>query len=222
MFQRSSAPRRRPLRPTPGSAAVAGAALIAAALAAHAASDHPTQPPSLNPGVATSLAAQSPPTSAGRMSAATGRLSRPDRLAIASLGIGAPVVPIGVTANGALAIPSDIHTVGWYRYGPAPGALAGSVVIAGHVDSAGQGPGALFPLRAITVGAAVTVTTADGRAWHYRVIGRQEYPKAALPLSALFSPAGTSRLTLLTCGGPFNHHTGSYLDNLVVTAVPVP
>jgi hypothetical protein len=29
------------------------------------------------------------------------------------------------------------------------------------------------------------------------------------------------RLSLITCGGPFDHDSGHYRDNIVVTAVPV-
>lgn len=201
--------------------AAAGAGLIIAALATLAMTSHPSQPSSINPDAATSLAAEAPAAhTPGRSHAQADPSARPDRLVIASLGIDAHVVPIGVTARGELAIPADVHNLGWYQYGPSPGAPAGSIVIAGHVDSATQGIGALFPLRTIEAGAVITVTTTDERQWDYRVISRQDYPKPVLPLAALFSPAGAPRLTLLTCGGPFDHNTRSYLDNLVVTAVP--
>ena len=44
--------------------------------------------------------------------------------------------------------------------------------------------------------------------------------KEALP-TEMYSLRGTARLVLVTCGGPFNEHDGSYRDNIVVTAVPV-
>jgi hypothetical protein len=36
----------------------------------------------------------------------------------------------------------------------------------------------------------------------------------------LFSAGGAPRLVLITCGGPFDPTTGSYLDNIVVFAAP--
>ncbi len=76
------------------------------------------------------------------------------------MGIDAVVVPTGVTEDGAVVIPKDAYRVGWYRFGPAPGADAGSAVIVGHVDSKTQGRGALFSLVGIDVGDVVTVTNA--------------------------------------------------------------
>ena len=41
-------------------------------------------------------------------------------------------------------LPEDVDRVGWYRFGPAPGA-DGSAVLAGHVDDAEQGLGVPWP-----------------------------------------------------------------------------
>ena len=43
--------------------------------------------------------------------------------------------------------------------------------------------------------------------------------KAALPTS-IYTRAGSPKLVLVTCGGPFDAKTGHYRDNVVVTAVP--
>ncbi|HEX2905163.1 MAG TPA: class F sortase [Jatrophihabitans sp.] len=144
----------------------------------------------------------------------------PVRLSIPTLRIDAPVIAEGVAPDGQMAIPDDIHTLGWYKWGPAPGAPAGSVVIVGHVDSAVAGTGTFFTLRTIADQAAVQVRTADGRTHTYRVLSRQEFRKTSVPLAAIFARTGTPRLTLVTCGGPFDRATRSYEDNIVVTAVP--
>lgn len=143
------------------------------------------------------------------------------RLAVPSLGINAPVTPVGVRADGSMAIPEPVQDVGWYRYGPAPGARAGSAVLAGHVDSAEQGEGALFDLRTVDVGARIDVTLASGRTVRYRVTGRQTFVKKRLPTEQLFARDGAPRLVIITCGGPFNAKLSSYRDNLVVAAEPV-
>jgi sortase (surface protein transpeptidase) len=145
---------------------------------------------------------------------------RPIRLAIPSLSLNAPIRPVGVNGDGAVAIPADVDTVGWYRWGASPGSTAGSTVIVGHVDSATQGTGAFFRLSKLTSGAAVLVTTDDGQIRRYRVVGRQQYPKTVVPLADIFSARGVPRLTLVTCGGRFDRSERSYRDNIVVTAVP--
>lgn len=144
----------------------------------------------------------------------------PDRLTIDALGVDAPVVPVGVDDKGDLAIPEDVNTVGWYRYGPSPGAAVGSVVIAGHVDSATQGVGELRALWNATPGMVVQVRQDGGPTVRYRVVSREIFVKGNVPLASLFSTGGAARLTLITCGGPFDEETRSYLDNVVVTAVP--
>jgi hypothetical protein len=42
------------------------------------------------------------------------------------------------------------------------------------------------------------------------------YPKPAFPAQAVYASHGISALQLVTCGGVFDHQTGSYLSNVVV------
>lgn len=143
----------------------------------------------------------------------------PTRVRIPSVGIDAVIEPVGVDGQGFMVIPRDVGTVGWYRFGSAPGDPAGAAVIAGHVDSREQGAGALFPLRYVGVGDRITVTAA-GRDLRYRVVGKQTIVKQRLPLQELFARDGSPRLVLITCGGPFVPELAGYRDNLVVVAAP--
>jgi sortase (surface protein transpeptidase) len=120
-----------------------------------------------------------------------------------------------------MVIPREVDAVGWYRFGPAPGDPAGAAVVAGHVDSKDQGPGALLPLREARVGDRVTVTTADGDTLAYHIVGKETIVKKRLPTERLFARDGSPRLVLITCGGPFVPELSSYRDNLVVVAVPL-
>jgi hypothetical protein len=133
-------------------------------------------------------------------------VAAPVRLAVPAVGIDAPVDPVAVTPDGLLQLPADVHRIGWYRFGPAPGQLQGSAVLAGHVDSWNQGLGALGRLRSVEPGQPIVVTDAAGQ----------------VPLPDLFTRTGTPRLVLLTCGGPFDERLRSYQDNLVVVAAPAP
>ncbi len=146
--------------------------------------------------------------------------SAPTRLRIEALALDAPVIPVGVDERGELAIPADVDTVGWYRYGSAAGSATGSVVLAGHVDSAQQGVGAFRALWSAEPGTMIHLDRNNGGPLTYRVVSRETFGKNAIPLTALFATTGAPRLTLITCGGPFDSESLSYTDNVVVTAVP--
>lgn len=177
---------------------------------------------------ATSTAA--PPTTAGpsgRVPVNAGTLPAdaatvpPAKLSVPAIGVTATVNPVGVNdRTGEFDVPPSVDQVGWYRYGPGLEAATGSVVIAGHVDSAEQGKGAFFRLRELDRGDTLTVAGADGRDRRYRVVAREEYAKTKIPLDRYFARDGRPRLTLITCGGPFDPKTRHYRDNIVVTAVP--
>lgn len=146
--------------------------------------------------------------------------SAPARVRSAALGIDAPVGAVRIdTTDGVLAVPPFIARTGWWQDGMVPGARAGAILIAGHVDSARAGPGAFFRLRAANAGDRVQVTTRSGRTFTYRVASVARYLKSRLPTS-VYSSTGRPRLVLVTCGGPFETGTGRYRDNIVVTAVP--
>ncbi|MGD9570777.1 MAG: sortase [Thermoleophilia bacterium] len=147
--------------------------------------------------------------------------ARPTRLRFTRLGIDAPVAPVGIDLRkGELDVPDDVRRTGWWRDGAAPGDARGSVLIAGHVDSRRQGEGAFFRFDDARVGDRVEVRTADGRTRTYRVTQTRHLPKGRLPAS-IWSLKGRHRLTLVTCGGPFDQAAGRYVDNLMITAVPV-
>ncbi len=145
----------------------------------------------------------------------------PVRVRIARPGVDAPVVPVGLDmAHGLLGVPSNVRRTGWWTDGALPGSRSGAILIGGHVDSAAAGPGAFAPLSYARSGDIVQVTTASGRVLRYRVTSVRSYPKPKLPTS-VWSLRGPARLVLVTCGGRFDTTTHHYLDNIVVTAVPI-
>ncbi len=178
----------------------------------------PAEPPPSAPAVP-----GRPPLVVTRDAAPTGVVPAPApvRLAVPALGVDAPVDATGISADGQMALPDDVSRVGWYRFGPVPGA-PGSAVLAGHVDDAEQGLGALAPLRDADVGDEVLVTDGTGAATRWRVVSRQLISKQELPLAELFARDGDPRLVVVTCGGPFLPEYRSYRDNVVVVAEPAP
>jgi hypothetical protein len=155
-------------------------------------------------------------------------------LEIPAIGVQAPLVPTGAEgAPGAasLTIPGNIHKVGWWdgtvldgdrvvhEKAPSPG-QPGVAVIAGHIDSAVAGPGALYDLRDLDKGDTIKIVDSLGRTSTWTVSGPPETAlKSSLP-SALWVSNGPPKLAIVTCGGPFDAATGHYLDNVIVWATP--
>jgi sortase (surface protein transpeptidase) len=143
---------------------------------------------------------------------------RPLRLEIPALGVRAPIIPVGIRAAGAMEVPGDVDTVGWYRFGPSPG-RTGSATLVGHVDSRVQGAGVFYRLSEAEPGAVVRVRLAGGRRETFEVVSRTLVPKDRLP-RPIFARNGDPMLTLITCGGSFDQAAGSYTHNVLVAAVP--
>ena len=146
----------------------------------------------------------------------------PVQVELPGAGVAAPLDPVGVEPDGAMTLPADVDRVGWYRFGPAPGAAEGTAVLAGHVDDREQGLGALSALRTVEPGQEVRVTDAAGVVTSWRVLSRELIEKQVVPLDRLFQRTGPPRLVLLTCGGEFDPALRSYEDNVVVVAEPLP
>jgi hypothetical protein len=143
----------------------------------------------------------------------------PAGLRIAALDLKATVVPAGVDPDtGEFAVPPSVDRVGWYQFGPGLTATAGSIVMSGHVDAADQGKGAFFRLGDLEQGDPIVLTGPDGKTREFEVVARERYRKTKIPLDKYFARDGKPRLTLITCGGPFDKATGHYRDNVVVTA----
>lgn len=145
--------------------------------------------------------------------------SPPSRVRIPALAVDAPVSAVGIADDGEVEVPDDVGTVGWYRFGPAPGEQ-GSSVLVGHVDDYRQGVGVLARIGDLNPGDTVEVTGENGVASAFTVVAREQWPKADAPLDRLFDRGGSARLVLLTCGGAFDDARLEYTDNIAVTAIP--
>jgi len=143
----------------------------------------------------------------------------PVTLTIPSQQVRAVVLPVA-NVGGILQVPDNPSQLGWWNASATVGAARGSVVIDGHVDSAVAGPGALFRLAELRAADRIVLGTATGLTRSYRVTGRRVYRKTSGLPSDIFDQLGAPRLVLISCGGPFDSAAGSYLDNVVVFAVP--
>jgi Sortase domain len=148
--------------------------------------------------------------------AAPGASSEPVRLEIPAIGVGAPLLRLGLEPDGAMQVPGDFARAGWFAEGPAPGQV-GPSVIAGHVDSK-TGPAVFYRLRDLRPGDPVVVERADGGRLRFLVERSRSYPKRMFPTQEVFGPVPVAALRLITCGGEFDRARGSYRENLVVFA----
>ncbi len=149
------------------------------------------------------------------------RVPAPVRVVVDGSPIDMPVVPVGVEDNGAMTIPDNHVELGWYRYGPAPGAGEGAAVVAGHVDTLTEIT-PMAQLKDVPVGAEIRVERADGSVQRYRTESVRHVHKTSLAEADLFRRTGEPVLHLVTCGGEWLEDIGDYEDNVVLRAVPVP
>lgn len=125
------------------------------------------------------------------------------------------------TVNGELVVPENVRRVGWWDGSAYAGDPFGSVVIAGHVDSASQGVGFFARLLEVSAGDEITLSKGGHQA-RYRVRELQTVAKQALAAeSQAFDQTGDHRLVLITCTGAYVPSRGGYASNLVVIAEPV-
>ena len=144
------------------------------------------------------------------------RVARPVALVIPSIGVSTTLVHLGLTASGALQVPSSTSVAGWYTGSARPGAI-GSAVIAGHIDSV-SGPGVFFRLRLLHRGSRVYVRRANGSVAVFEVTAVHTYLKSHFPTEAVYGPEPDAELRLITCGGTFDYATGHYLSNVIAYA----
>ena len=129
------------------------------------------------------------------------------------------LITLGLTAGGALQVPSMTSVAGWYTGSPRPGAI-GSAIIVGHIDSL-TGPAVFYRLSELRRGDDAYVKRADGTTVEFRVTSVQTYLKDDFPTQTVYGPTPDAELRLITCGGAFDPATGHYLSNIVVYATEV-
>jgi LPXTG-site transpeptidase (sortase) family protein len=144
--------------------------------------------------------------------------SLPVRLTIPALDIDAHIQYVGVTAKGAMGVPSNFTDVAWYKDGTVPG-NSGNAVIDGHVDNGLSLAGVFKHLSDIHIGDSVDVQTKDGSTVHFIVYDIENYPYMAVPVDRIFAQTSDAAyLNLITCEGAWVGGQRTYDHRLVVYA----
>ncbi|MEE1774347.1 class F sortase [Streptomyces sp. JV185] len=143
--------------------------------------------------------------------------SAPVRIRIPSIRVDAPMINLGLGADGSLDVPpaGNRNVVGWYRDGTPPGSK-GSAIVAGHVDNA-QGRAVFYDLGALQKGSTVEVVRRDGRTAVFSIDAIEVYENENFPDQRVYGASSFASLRLITCGGGFSEVTG-YRGNVVAYA----
>jgi hypothetical protein len=143
--------------------------------------------------------------------------SEPTRLRIPKLDIDTTFVPpLGLEQNGEVAVPDSYTEVGWYKFGPTPGAL-GPAVILGHVDSY-TGPAVFFYLGQLEPGDDVFIDREDGSTAHFKIESLERPKQAEFPTARVYGDIDHAGLRIITCSGIYVRGNQRYTHNLVVYA----
>lgn len=147
-------------------------------------------------------------------SAARGN-STPSALAIPAIGLGSPIVPMGLTKAGDLDVPSGTtNNVGWYAKGTVPGET-GSAVLDAHVYAA------FANLHKVTKGDTIYVVMKDGTTREFKVTKTKVFKLSDLSSEELFNQDDGRYLHLITCAGELTADHSTYTHRLVVYATLV-
>ncbi|MGR6916335.1 class F sortase [[Actinomadura] parvosata] len=146
------------------------------------------------------------------------RAARPTAVYIPSIGVAAPLMELGLDADGAIQNPpfNPPNLAGWYRYGPVPG-QRGAAVITGHLDTR-TGPAVFARLKEVKRGAQVQVLRADRSVAVFVVDKVEHAPKRGFPAKKVYAKLRYPGLRLVTCGGAFDRQAHSYEENTIVYA----
>ncbi len=149
-----------------------------------------------------------------------------------SLGIEAPIEPIGlVPGQNKLDVPEP-RNVGWYDIYDKPGFGTNSLYSA-HKDYWPNIRGPFYALTELKAGDQIVVVMDDGREYVYEVFFQERYTRDSIPMydliwphkarnPELLRPEDEEWITLYTCGGDFVAQTeggaGYYIHRDVVIA----
>jgi len=176
-----------------------------------------SQPPAT--GTAAPVPGPAIPVQPATPQAQTPKDPAPRFLTVAGTTINMPIVEVGVSPDGAMEIPEPFNEAGWYRFGPAPGAAAGTAVVAAHVDTTSDSA-PFSQLKSLAAGTLVTVRREGAPPMTFRVTGVELMAKDAFDGASIFRRDGPHQLKLVTCGGRWLDEQQDYGDNVIVTAVP--
>ncbi|MEI5103053.1 class F sortase [Streptomyces sp. PmtG] len=143
--------------------------------------------------------------------------SSASRVRVKALRVDAPVMPVGLDAEGWVDAPppEDPNLAGWFTGAVSPGEK-GTAVVVGHVDNQ-RGPAVFYGLGSLKKGNRVEILRSDRRTAVFEIYGIEVFAKNDFPGDRVYGDTGVPELRVITCGGGFSKQNG-YDGNVVVFA----
>ncbi|MEV1062099.1 class F sortase [Streptomyces sp. NPDC050263] len=168
---------------------------------------------------AAAAATRTPGASAAPVARPTQPLARsvPVGLRIPAIEVDAPVMRLGLAADGTVEVPpvEQDDRAGWYENSPTPGQTGPSVIL-GHVTVGRYGDGVFRRLDRLRKGDLIGARLENGTTAEFAVTEVRTVDKAEFPTEDVYGNVDRPALRLITCGGP---RTGDgYRDNVIVFA----
>ncbi len=139
----------------------------------------------------------------------------PVRLRIPVIKVDSTIIPVGLTADGAMDVPKDPAEVAWYSPGTSPG-MIGSAVIAGHYDWVNNMDAVFDNLYKLRKDDKIFVEDEKGEIYTFVVREIKIYNKDAEASDVFISNDGSSHLNLITCTGSWNKTEKTFSERLII------
>lgn len=203
--------------PKPAPVVAAAPASEPTATSTRAATPTTTRAPTTTRPPVSATARSSPPVTTAAPAPRQTSVAQPRGTVRLARGGTAKLIRTELEAGGVLPVPEDLGHATWWGAGLT--ARAGATVLAGHVNWRGR-IGPFAELWQSRIGDRVSVLSAGGRRWTYRVSQVLTVPKEDLPDRAeeLFGQQGAHRIVLVTCGGRWIGGSDGYEENRIVIA----
>lgn len=144
----------------------------------------------------------------------------PVRLIIESIGVDAPIVPVGVEPDGAMAAPKTATDIGWYEKSALVGSSKRAMLLSGHYGL--DAPEVLRRLNELKKGDKLVVEGARGDVLVYEVAETERKHRTEVDMEKAFRyGGGQEAVSIITCIGMYNYAEKTYNDRYVVYALRV-
>jgi len=140
-------------------------------------------------------------------------IGSPVRLMVPAINVDATIQNLGVTAKGAMEVPSNTTDVGWFKLGPHPGEK-GSAVIAGHFNGENGEAGVFTNLYQLKGGDKLYIE--DDKKTSITFVVRESRIYNPGYADDVFSGSDSAHLNLITCDGVWDGVKKSFSKRLVV------
>jgi hypothetical protein len=143
------------------------------------------------------------------------KVGLPLRLKIAKIKVNAAIDHVGLTATGAMGIPTAPNRAAWFKLGARPGEI-GSAVVSGHVNWYNGDYSIFANLSKLKPGDKITVQDDQGKVISFIVRKSVMYGANQDATNIFNSNDDRAHLNLITCGGTWDKRAKQYSKRLVV------